>query len=482
MSLSGALSNAMSGLAANARGTSVISANIANALNEGFGRREVVLSTDANQSSGGVRVAQVTRYSDPILSHQKRLASAEFGYASTIAGFASNVEQLWGSVDTPDSVANQMTKFETALVAAASDPSSDTRLRNVSYAAESFANSLRSASNGIQQARTDAEKHIAASVDEMNGRLSKIEKLNHNIMTAKHVGQDVLALVDQREMELDRLSEFVPLHVVERESGEVAVFTRQGRTLIDTRAVEITFDGKPAVLSHMSVSNGLLSGLRVDGQNIDVSMDGPLSGGRLAATFELRDSAAPAVQARIDAIARDLIDRFGAGGPDSTINIGDPGVFTDAGGPFSPADETGLAGRIELNSTLATSGSDLWRWRDGLYAPSRGDVGTSGLIMDLRAQVSQSLVPGSLELGATPNSLSGHVLGLSSKIAADRVRTSDLSEFASVQLDQFRQAAAAEGVNTDQELQKLIELEKSYAANARVVQVVDDMLAELLRI
>jgi flagellar hook-associated protein 1 FlgK len=39
MSLSGALSNAMSGLVANARGTTVISSNIANALNENYGRR-----------------------------------------------------------------------------------------------------------------------------------------------------------------------------------------------------------------------------------------------------------------------------------------------------------------------------------------------------------------------------------------------------------------------------------------------------------
>ena len=44
MSLSGALSNAMSGLIANARATTVISSNVANALNENYGRREVSLA------------------------------------------------------------------------------------------------------------------------------------------------------------------------------------------------------------------------------------------------------------------------------------------------------------------------------------------------------------------------------------------------------------------------------------------------------
>lgn len=67
-------------------------------------------------------------------------------------------------------------------------------------------------------------------------------------------------------------------------------------------------------------------------------------------------------------------------------------------------------------------------------------------------------------------------------MAANRIRFSDASETASSYLNDVRNAVAADGVNTDQELQKLIELEKSYAANARVVQVVDDMLSELLRI
>ena len=53
MSLSGALSNAVSGLTANARGTSVISLNIANALNENYGRRDIKLTSNPTQTSGG---------------------------------------------------------------------------------------------------------------------------------------------------------------------------------------------------------------------------------------------------------------------------------------------------------------------------------------------------------------------------------------------------------------------------------------------
>jgi flagellar hook-associated protein 1 FlgK len=482
MSLSGALSNALSGLAVNARGTSVISANIANALNPGYGRREVVLTTDPHASSGGVRIAQIARYADPILLHQRRMATADVSVRSAFASVDAQVERLIGSIDTSASIAGKLTEFEAALFSAASDPSSTTRLRTVATQAESFANGLRSASDGLDRLRTQADHHIAATVDKINTSLARIEDVNSRIMTAKHLGQDTNTLLDQRDAALDQLSEYVPVHVVERDSGKIAVFTSQGRTLLDEKAVELSFDKSPTVLPHMTVDNGRLSALHIDGQPVDIPGSAMMDGGELAAQFELRDVALPKAQARLDAIARDAIERFGPGGPDATIAPGDTGVFTDSGSAFSASDEVGIAGRITLNAALGSESPELWRWRAGVNATSPGDTGRSDLLFGLREEMSVKRVPGSGALDASPQSLVGHIQGFSDDIAVARVRSDDALQVASTRLEDARHATAAEGVNTDQELQKLIELEKSYAANARVVQVVDDMLSELLRI
>lgn len=482
MSLSGALSNAMSGLLANARGTSVLSANIANALNEGYGRREVVLTTDVIQSSGGVRVAQVTRQSDPILAYQKRLATADFSASSAFAAFDANFEQLVGSVDTLGSIADKLTRMETALLSAASDPSSETRLKTVSFAAEGFVSALREASDGLTTQRSRADQQIATAVRTLNSGLSKLEGLNKQIMTAKHLGQDAHGLMDQRDTVLDQLSEFVPLHVVERDSGVIAVFTAQGRTLLDERAVELSFDATPMVLPHMSTSNGLVSRLQINGQAVDVPGSAMMDGGALAAQFALRDTIVPEAQARLDGIAREAIHRFGSGGPDTTLGAGDAGVFTDNGLAFVPTNEIGLSGRITLNDALSSSNSEPWRWRDGINATAQGDAGNATLLSAFRTQITRPIAAGSAALGLGDQSLIGYVQNLSSDAAANRVRSFDARNYASAHLDSVRQSVAADGVNTDQELQKLIELEKSYAANARVVQVVDDMLSELLRI
>ena len=271
MSLSGALSNALSGLNANAIGTSVISANIANALNENYGRRTTHLGVDTAQSSGGVRVTNVTRFYDPTLVHQKSSASAEQGNSQVFAKASAELERLWGSVDTNGSVARKLTRFETSLMSAASDPSSNVRLGIVSDAAQTFANALNTTSHGIQLLRSNADAAITKTVESLNTGLARLEGLNQKIVLGNHLGQDTLSLQDQRNATLETISNFIPLHTVERDSGEIAVFSSLGRTLLDGRAVEFSFSPTSKIVPGMTLENGQLSRLSIDGKTIDCS-------------------------------------------------------------------------------------------------------------------------------------------------------------------------------------------------------------------
>ncbi|SHH64855.1 flagellar hook-associated protein FlgK [Marivita hallyeonensis] len=481
MSLSGALSNAMSGLTANARATIVVSSNIANALNETYGRREVVVATDGTSSWGGVRIASIDRHSDPVLSHQARNAMASASAASIHAGFATKAEALIGSVDTPSSIAARLTDFEAALLSASSDPSSGTRLRTVGQKADALASSFRSASAGIQNLREQAEREIEAAVSDINASLLRLEELNDHIVGARHLGLDTLNQQDERDAVLDKLAAFFPLHVIARESGAVSIFTGQGRTLLDGKAVQLEFDRKPSVEPHMTMGNGLLSGIRIGDDWIDPGNGGMLSGGALAAHFETRDMDAVRLQVQLDGIARDVVERFGPGGPDTTLSMGDSGVFTDAGNAFVAADEVGLAGRLELNSVLDGTSPEIWRWRHGINALTPTDAGASDLLRALSQQLTNQALPNSAALEPSPKSFVDHIHGLSADLASQRVWATDASAFATDRLNGFENLQASDGVNTDEELQRLIELEKSYAANARVIRVVDDMLSELLK-
>lgn len=46
----------------------------------------------------------------------------------------------------------------------------------------------------------------------------------------------------------------------------------------------------------------------------------------------------------------------------------------------------------------------------------------------------------------------------------------------------LQDALLADGVDNDREMEMLLQIEKAYAANAKVIQVVDEMLDQILRI
>ncbi|WP_276861533.1 flagellar basal body rod C-terminal domain-containing protein, partial [Haematobacter missouriensis] len=54
--------------------------------------------------------------------------------------------------------------------------------------------------------------------------------------------------------------------------------------------------------------------------------------------------------------------------------------------------------------------------------------------------------------------------------------------FRTARSDQLRSAEAARGVNSDEEMQKLLLMEQAFAANARVLQAADEMMKTLLGI
>ena len=77
MSITSALSNAISGLNASTRAADLVSANVANALTAGYARRTLELSSRSLAGNGaGVQIDAVRRQVDQGLLSDRRLADA----------------------------------------------------------------------------------------------------------------------------------------------------------------------------------------------------------------------------------------------------------------------------------------------------------------------------------------------------------------------------------------------------------------------
>ncbi|MHA3979935.1 flagellar hook-associated protein FlgK [Halovulum sp. GXIMD14794] len=488
MSLSTALTNALSGLRASTLEAELVSNNVANAQTPGYTKRTAELASATVGSTGaGVRVAGVALVQDPAVLASRRVAEAGLASSDVALDAATRLSDRLGQPGDPSALAQLATDFKTALQGAANDPTSDTALDNVVRAASRLTDAIGTLSTETQRMRMTADAEIAGQVQLVNDNLREIESLNRQIQMISTGGGDASALVDARKALIDEVNTIIPIREVPRENGAVALYSGNGATLLDGVAGEIGFAATPVIGQGMSVANGDLSGLTLNGRSLTVGTAGETGladGGSLGALFTLRDTTLPAFSGQLDALAADLVTRFQDPGLDPSRAAGDPGLFTDAGAALAPGATDGLAARLELNAQVdpATGGAS-WRLRDGLYAAAPGAAGDGSLLAALDDALTGARVPDATLGLATAGSFAQITAGFTGRIAGEQA-SAEIGQSHDMALATAlrNQESAGSGVDTDEQMQRLLLIERSYAANAMVMSTVNDMIRSLMEI
>ncbi|SDD47896.1 flagellar hook-associated protein 1 FlgK [Paracoccus isoporae] len=485
MSIANALNNALTGLSAASRGTEIVASNLANALTPGYARRELQLSPRILAGGGGgVAVSGVSRIMSEAVLSEFRLASAQLGGAQVTHEFRLRVEAAIGLPGDGKSLAALIADTEAALISAASRPDSEFRLGNVVDALGRLLQKTAAISQAIQQGRTDADRRIAADVDLLNASLGEVSRLNRQIIVARANGGDAASLVDARQAVIDRIATIVPVRELPRDGGRVALFTAGGAVLIDGKdPVRFGFQATGQMTPRIDGNSTHLGRLTIDGEaasDLEMSL---YSGGSLSARFAIRDEAGIAAQAAVDGFARDLYARLSGPGIEPGRPPGTTGLITDGGSAFDPSAETGLAQRLRLAATVdPDQGGALWRLRDGVHATAPGEAGDAGILnalSDAMSQIAPFASPGAPARSGNLSMLAAEMLSsaASARLAAETRLQHDRSVSETLEASLLQ-----DGVDSDREMELLLQLERAYAANAKVVQAIDDMIGNLLRI
>lgn len=481
MTLSSAMSAALSGLTAASRGAGTVSSNVANSLTEGYGRRELELAVRAlGPGASGVRVVTERRVVDAGLAAERWLAEAAAGAARTRSDALAELEAAFGVPGEPGALATRIAALEGALTEALSRPDQLVRLETVLAAAGALAGTLAALGHGAQDGRAAAERGIAEGVARLNGGLGQLAEINRTILREIAAGRVPNGLYDHRQTVIDGLAELVPLRVMERPMGQIALYTDTGAMLLDgTNAARIGFETVTGpIVPEMTRANGALAGLTLNGAPVGTGPTGALGGGALGSLFALRDALLPEVQAGLDALAADLVTRFAAADADGPAPLG-AGLIVDAGG----GGPEGLAQRLSLNPAAdPAAGGEVWRLRAGLGAAVPGAPGDGRALAGLLDALAAPRPLGAPGFSGLARDVSGHAAELQSRHG----RARDLAEaelgFAAGRSASLGDALAADGVDTDAEMQRLLVIERAYAANARVLKTADEMLQTLLAI
>jgi flagellar hook-associated protein 1 FlgK len=483
MSVTSALAGALSGLSAASRQAEILSSNVANATTPGYARRQVGLGAAVLAGHGqGVQVLGVTRDVDRHLLGERRLAQAGGGDRDVRAEFLKRVEQTMGAADNPSSLAARLAAFDQALVEAAGRPESPARLNGIAATATSLMAGLAAATTDIQNARASADRRIGEEVGKLNSTLQQLHDLNVDLRSFTGAGRDISALLDERQRLVDQIAAIVPVREMPRDLNQIALFTAGGAPLLEGSAAVIGFTPVHTITPDMTQALGGLSGLTINGRPFDTAGSAsPILGGTLGALFAVRDDLAVMAQGKLDAAARDLMERFE--GLDPTLAPGAAGLFTDAGAAFNPLNEIGLAGRLRLNAAAdPVRGGALFRLRDGLGAAAEGPPGNGTLLSALHAALTGPRPLSSTGFAAGNRSFATLASDILSDASALRLSAQSEQSFTAARLTALTDLEAQNGIDTDQEMQDLLVIEKNYAANAKVIQAVADMIDTLIRL
>jgi flagellar hook-associated protein 1 FlgK len=212
-----------------------------------------------------------------------------------------------------------------------------------------------------------------------------------------------------------------------------------------------------------SVDQNTENGGRLIVPTIDGLPIGPGSGvhalheGRIAAYLELRDQTLPDQAAALDTFSYDMASALDA--------IGEP-ILLDNGLPVNPANTLGLSERLSVNPLLdPAKGGDPSRFRDGLAATVSGNPSDDALL----TQIVEAISPFGQDLSEVISEAT------STAYRAERIHSGNLAR--EITLIEAEQQISA--VDLDFELQSLLAIEQAYAANARVIQTIGDMLDTL---
>jgi flagellar hook-associated protein 1 FlgK len=471
MSLSTALSIAQNSLLNTQRQTSVVSKNMANQYNGDYSRRAAVISS----LGPGSQVATISRATSTALFKQNLAALSGWTAQSTIVDGLDHLQLAVNGVDNATSPATLIGTMQRALEFFSATPSNRTLAENVVEAARQVALGLNQGTSAIQAFRADLDGQIAASVAELNQLLADFKMVNDEIIKGAAGDRDVLDSLDRRDALLKKISEIVPISTISRSGGDTMIVTADGSTLFETIPRHVHFEPTPAY-GATSVGNNVL----VDGVPLFSATGANTTGsGTLSAMLQLRDGYANGLQLQLDEIARGLISAFSESGGD--------GLFTVATGSTVPPGSTGLtglAGAITLNPLVdPTRNGDPLLLRDGITTDYNPDDLASfnerlfAYIEKLDAPASFVTASGS----AVSQSLTAYSAAAIGWLEDARKTSASAAEAKSALAIRSAEALSnVTGVNVDEELALMLELEHSYSASAKMLQVVDEMLRTLL--
>ena len=494
MSLSSALNIAQSALSNSAAQSALLSRNIANVSNPDY---SIETASSVTQSNGSVAIGATQRAtSTALLANLLSANSASASSQSLSDGLQQIANELGIDNTSSTSTATATDSSPSTLIGAFADalqqyeaqPDNEALGTAAVSAAKALVSNLNQGSANVQAVREQADSDIASSVQTINSLLAQFQTVNTQIVIGTRTGADVSAAQDTRDGILKQLSSQIGITTVPAANGGTAIYTDSGATLFETTARTVSFTPTSAYTSGTVGQAVTVDGVPVTGASAIM----PLKSGLLAGLTTLRDQTTVNYQNQLDQIASSLVTSFAETNTTGDTSSTAPGLFTASGltGLPTSANTTGLAANLTVNANVDPSvGGVVTRLRDGnISDPSSttnnptGAAAYSAWLQQLTTSLSQTQSFNASTGGAASGSLATFAASSVSWLEAQRQTATSATTSTSAAVTSTTTALSnATGVNLDDQMSQMLEVEHAYQASAQLLNTVNSMFSSLLQ-
>jgi flagellar hook-associated protein 1 FlgK len=410
------------------------------------------VSLSGNTQSSGV-TATVVSQRDRVLEQRVQQQTQTVSQSGALQSALQQVENIFGLSSTSTSASSttlgtDLNSFFSSLSALASSPSNTTQ-QAVLAAANTLAGDFNSAANQLSQVSSSLNQEVSGDVGQVNSLTSSIASLNGQIASVSPNG-DAGTLEDQRQEDLDQLSQLVGLDQITTSQNGISLTTSSGAVLV-------------------SGNQSFAMGTTQVGGNTDVLAGDPpsdvtsnLAGGDLGGALQARDQYLPAYSNALDSLAYAIgtqVNQQNEQGIDGSGNAGQA-IFT------LPSSATGAAASIQVSATSP-----------GAIASASSGEGSSGNTnATALANLSTANMVGS-------QTATGFLASFLAQVGSDTsgVTTNNTAQQAALtQLTTQRDSLS--GVSLDQEASNLTQYQRSYQAASQVFTIVDSLMASAINL
>jgi flagellar hook-associated protein 1 FlgK len=462
MAISVSLSNALSGLQTAQSALTTVSHNIANVNTPGYVRKTAEqVSVALGGFGAGVTISEIRRQVADHLLRDMRNVTSSASERETREEYLIRIERLFGQPGSDSAIGSRLSRLRSTLEALAAAPENFSLRDETLRMGREVATHLNELSRNIQAARFDADQQIASSITAVNQQVSSIADLNRQIIATKALGGDPSDLEDHRDRAISAIAEYMQVNTFARNDGSIVVSTVQGRVLVDgVLPHAITYTPQSTVIAGTNFNPITLDGIDLTQQ---------FGSGRLAALVDQRDVSLPARTAELNRLATTLFSQM-TSATLATADIAGTLTVNEANHFFAGVDPAALdnAATIRVHPDIVADPSllnSLTATRDLADAASAENIVFSG---------AGQLPTMTASLSTYGNAILARLAGENAAVSVERQYHDNLK------LAIAAKVGEVSGVNLDEELANMVELQKAYSASARVIQTAAEMLDVLL--